>query len=238
MALYEIAGLVVDMEPVHPTLSSRAAPYQLRAPGRPADIVIRQPEGYIDRMQQANPSLGEDQCEYLRFGSCFYRSLLRFDGMMLHASAVALDGRAYLFTAHSGTGKSTHTAQWLKLFGERAAILNDDKPALRWIGGQLCACGTPFSGKTPLSQNRCVPVGGICLLERGSQNRIWRISPREAVAFLFDQTIHSLYQQDMERLLGVLQSVLEAAPLYRMQCTIGTDAARTAHQAMAGGHKC
>lgn len=60
MALYEIAGLAVDMEPVHPTLSSRAAPYRLPAPGRRADIAIRQPEGYIDRMQQANPSLGAE----------------------------------------------------------------------------------------------------------------------------------------------------------------------------------
>ena len=152
---------------------------------------------------------------------------------MLHASAVAVDGLAYLFTAPSGTGTSTHTAQWLQLFQGRASIINDDKPALRWIGGQLCACGTPFSGKTAQSRNICLPAAGICILERGQDNRIQAVTARQAIPVLYEQTIHTLRAQDMERLLAMLQSAAEAVPLYRMQCTIGVEAAQTAYAAMS-----
>ena len=221
------------MEPEHPTLLTQAESYRTEGGDGGADIVIRQPDGYIQKMQAANPALTPDLCEYIRFGSCFYRSLLRFEGMMLHASAVAVDGRAYLFTAPSGTGKSTHTAQWLQLFQGRAAIINDDKPALRWIGGQLCACGTPFSGKTAQSRNICLPAAGICILERGQANRIQAVTARQAIPVLYEQTIHTLRAQDMERLLAMLQSAAEAVPLYRMQCTIGVEAAQTAYAAMS-----
>ncbi|MFR5584255.1 MAG: hypothetical protein ACLTLQ_10945 [[Clostridium] scindens] len=62
----------------------------------------------------------------------FIENLFRKGGMMLHASAVEVDGKAYLFSADSGTGKSTHTKQWQNYFGkERALIINDDKPAIR-----------------------------------------------------------------------------------------------------------
>jgi hypothetical protein len=233
MAFYRFAGLTIDMEPKHPTLIKQSEPYRMATHGKKADILIRQPEGYIQQMQAANPVLTPDQCEYIRFSTCFYRSLLCFDGMMLHSSAVAVDDRAYLFTAPSGTGKSTHTSQWLQLFQNRALIINDDKPALRWIDKQLCACGTPFSGKTAQSRNVCIPVAGICILERGKTNQIKSITAKQAIPILYEQTIHSLRAQKMEQLLAMLQSVVEAIPLYRMRCTIGVEAARTAYEGMS-----
>jgi len=50
--------------------------------------------------------------------------------LLFHGSAVAVDGEGYLFTAHSGTGKSPHTRLWQQAFGDRAVIVNDDKPFL------------------------------------------------------------------------------------------------------------
>lgn len=69
---------------------------------------------------QKNPHLSLENCEYLSTGGSFYRQLAMFDGMMLHASGVVVDGKAYLFSASCGTGKSTHVRLGLKLFGERA----------------------------------------------------------------------------------------------------------------------
>ena len=74
---------------------------------------------------------------------------------MVHASAVEVDGKAYLFSADSGTGKLTHTKQWQNYFGkERALIINDDKPAIRKDKNGWAAYGTPFSGKTDENLNR------------------------------------------------------------------------------------
>ena len=176
MAIYELAGLLVEMDPQYPTMQTNSAPYRSAAQGEP-DIRIRPGPSYIAEMQALNPALTPDQCEYYRFASLFYRGLLRFQGMMLHASAVVLDGRAYLFSAPPGTGKSTHTAGWLSRFRDRAYILNDDKPALRFQGDRLLACGTPFSGAVNLSRNTSAPVAGICMLERGEENRIAPLPP-------------------------------------------------------------
>ena len=79
-------------------------------------------------------------------GEAFYARLLQYDGMLLHASCVEKDGKAYLFSAKSGTGKSTHTHLWLRAFPD-SRIINDDKPAVRRMDGTFYACGTPFSGK-------------------------------------------------------------------------------------------
>ena len=89
-----------------------------------------------------------DSSEYTWFGYRFYCELIHHSGFFLHASAVSLDNRAYLFSADSGTGKSTHTGLWLEYFGKgRAFLINDDKPALRKGDSGYLACGTPFSGK-------------------------------------------------------------------------------------------
>ena len=94
---------------------------------------------------------------YVQSGSIFYSHLVKFGGMMLHASAVALDGEAYLFSGPSGMGKSTHTRLWKQCFPE-AEIFNDDKPALRELGGIWYAYGTPWCGKDGINKNMKVPL--------------------------------------------------------------------------------
>lgn len=236
MAFYRFAELIVEMEPKYPTLTAQAAAYLIHADQEQItpDIRIMPGPEYIDEIKSVYPSITPDQCEYMRYGSIFYRGLLRHDGMLLHSSAVALDGRAYLFSASPGTGKSTHTAIWTRVFGDRAFIINDDKPALRWINGVLCACGTPFSGKSPLNKNVCVPVGGICILERGETNRIEALDSAKAIPLIFEQTTRRLAEINMERLLSMLERVMAAVPLWRMQCNISDDAAYMAASAMAG----
>lgn len=236
MAFYRFAELIVEMEPKYPTLTAQSAAYLINEDSQhiTPDIRIMPKPEYIDEIKKTYPDITPNQCEYMRYGSIFYRGLLRYDGMLLHSSAVALDGRAYLFSASPGTGKSTHTAAWVRVFGDRAFIINDDKPALRWINGELCACGTPFSGKSPLNKNVCVPVGGICMLERGETNSIEPITSSKAIPLIFEQTTRLLAEINMERLLSMLERVTSSVPLWRMQCTISDDAARMAASAMAG----
>lgn len=90
-----------------------------------------------------HPEMNRDDWYYMLTGSDFYTQLLKFRGILLHSSCVVVDGAAYAFSADSGTGKSTHTALWLKHFGNRAYMLNDDKPAIRLVGDRVYACGTP-----------------------------------------------------------------------------------------------
>lgn len=103
--------------------------------------------------------------------------------LMTHGSTVAVDGKAYLFTAKCGTGKSTHTRLWRQVFGSRARMVNDDKPFLKLTEDGVLACGSPWSGKHGLDTNITVPLQGICILERGQENRIRRIPPEEALPY-------------------------------------------------------
>ena len=153
--------------------------------------------------------------------------------LMIHGSTVAVDGKAYLFTAKCGTGKSTHTRLWRQVFGDRAAIVNDDKPFLNLTDNGILACGSPWSGKHGLDTNIIVPLQGICILERGKENRIARISAEEALPMLLHQTHCPLALQNRERFEALVLQLAQTVPLWRMECTIDPQAAEIAHKAMS-----
>ena len=148
MPFYDIAGLVVEIK--HPTgrTEKQARPYLCKdQEGQTADITIDVTEQRVTDAMAEHPEMNRDDWYYMLTGSDFYTQLLKFRGILLHSSCVVVDGVAYAFSADSGTGKSTHTALWLKHFGDRAYMLNDDKPAIRLVGDRVYACGTPWSGK-------------------------------------------------------------------------------------------
>lgn len=231
MPIYRIAGLLVDMPCTGKRLVRQAEPYRVETQDKP-DIVLRVSEEAIRSQAERHPTLSYSDWEYMLYGSIFYRKLLRFGGMMLHASAVAVDGYAYLFSANSGTGKSTHTQLWCRYLGERAFILNDDKPAVREENGIFYVWGTPFSGKSDLNRNERVELGGLCFLSRAKANWIEPLPKEQAVAPLLEQTLRRLPLQNMTCLLEQMDRLLNAAPLWRMGCNMDLSAAEMAYLAM------
>ncbi len=213
MAFYEIAGLRVEMETFGRTLT-QARPYLAALQGGVPDIKITcDPQ----RILELNPGIETlEDGAYLGTGACFARKLLDFSGFQLHASGVLLEGKAYLFSAPSGTGKSTHTQRWCRLFG--AAYLNDDKPAVRYVDGCWLAYGTPWSGKEDLSCPVGVPLGGIAYLERGTRNRIVREAPEDAVPLLFSQCVRLLSANKMDAQLALADRLLRQIPFYHLWC--------------------
>ena len=139
--LYEIAGLTVAMDSFGRT-RTQAEPYLIHKK-ESADIVIRSD---WHALQKKQPHLSEEDSEYLMTGYSFYHQLLKFQGMLLHSSAVVRDGHAYLFTAPCGTGKSTHTQLWMQQFQERAMMVNDDKPLLELTYPRIAKFHQPLSG--------------------------------------------------------------------------------------------
>lgn len=227
MELFEIAKLYVQMDARGELLHSRTRAY-LAKEAHEADFVIDLPEAYFAEKHAAFPQLTLDECRYVWVGEAFYARLLRFDGMLMHASCVEKDGFAYLFSASSGTGKSTHTALWQTAF-PNCRILNDDKPALRRIDGRFYACGTPFSGKFDISENRQVPVRALVFLTRGAQNHIEPISSGEAIPLFLSQTLRPPKAELMTDMLGLLSALLSAVPAFRLTCNMEEEAAHVAY---------
>ncbi len=226
---YNIAGLNVKMRTFGRT-EQQAASYQIDEPSS-VDIVIS-----TDGLDLAKiyPNINDDLREYMATGSLFYRELLYFDGLRLHSSAVVVDDRAFLFTADSGTGKSTHTSLWLKQFGERAFILNDDKPALRLENGTWYAYGTPWSGKYDISCNVRVPLAGVAILERGNENTIEPCSGKEVVHRIMKQVNKPHPLQYRVQLLRIVDMLISQVPIWKMQCNMDPEAAIVSYEAMSG----
>ena len=212
MSRYQIADLLVDMDVSGRTLQQAKA-YASQADG-PADIVLNCD---VNQIMELNPELTDwDTAEYMGTGAIFARELLNFNGSFLHSSAVILEGKAYLFSAPSGTGKSTHTEKWCRLFG--AHYLNDDKPALRLVDGVWMAYGTPWSGKHDLSSNEGAPVGAVAVLRRGEENTITRMQPAQAMPWIMSQTTFRLGREDMDKQLALMDSFLRQVPIWQLSC--------------------
>lgn len=232
MPIYNIAGLRVKMTPLFERVQNNAAPY-LTAPGE-ADFDLTAPPDEIKRVAALNGSDDLELCEYMLLGQRFYKHLVSFNGMMVHASCVAVDGKAYLFSANPGTGKSTHVGLWQQLFGGRAAVINDDKPAVRAIDGKFYAYGTPFCGKDDINTNVGAPIAGICFIERGSDNAISSITAAEALPLLLAQTHMPRYIENVDKLLNIVEQLVTAVPIYKLSCNMSVDAARVSYEAMSG----
>ena len=160
--------------------------------------------------------------------------MLSFDTLLFHGSAVAVDGKGYLFTAKSGTGKSTHTRLWLQTFGQRAFMVNDDKPLLQLTEEGVLVYGTPWDGKHRLSTNTAVPLTGICILERGERNEILQISAQEALPMLLQQSHRPMDPKDMAKLLPLVERLTKCLKFYRLRCNMELEAARVAYEGMGG----
>lgn len=234
MPIYDIAGLKVNMINPKGRTKKQAQPYLAdnQDENQHIDIVIDVDEKRVLRAMEEHPELVQDDWEYMLTGSDFYTELLRFNGILLHSSCIVLDGVAYAFSADSGTGKSTHTQLWLKHFGDRAHMLNDDKPAIRLIGDKVYACGTPWSGKYDYSSPEIAELAGICFLERSGENWIRKADTGKAVFNIFSQTVRKLNAERMDRLFDVLEQIFAKVPLYEFGCNISDDAVMVSYNAM------
>ena len=159
--------------------------------------------------------------------------LLKRDTLLLHGSTVAVDGAAYLFTAACGTGKSTHTRLWREVFGDRAVMVNDDKPFLKFTGNSVTAYGSPWSGKHGLDTNICAPLKGICVLKRGSENVIRRVEQEAVIEMLHHQAFLSTDPALQEKTAELVCRLAQMVPLWEMECTKDARAAEVAHEAMS-----
>ena len=210
----------------------QAEPYRISADG-PADITLTCD---ARRVLELNPYMQTlEIAEYRGTGVLFAKHLLKFNGTYMHASAVILDGKAYLFSANSGTGKSTHTEKWCRLFG--ATYLNDDKPALRLVDGIWMAYGTPWSGKHDLSTPTGVPLGGIAFLKRGEENAIRPMPSADAVPHLLHQSQWKLQREQMQTQLALMDNLLRQIPVWELTCRNDDAAAILSHSVMTNAER-
>ncbi len=163
------------------------------------------------------------------------KKLSTYGAFYLHSSAICLDGEAYLFMAPPGTGKSTHTRLWRETFGDRAWMINDDRPFLRIFEGCVRAYGTPWMGQRRLGCNGSAPLKAGAWLLRGSGNRIEPLAKAEAFPVIYREAQILPDRTLKKSLAGHIKTLLDMVPFYRLRCNMETEAAYTAMRGMKLG---
>ena len=226
--IYEIANLKVEMDPKYERLMRQSASYE--SSGAPVIRIAPDPNDE-SRVVMSSPS--EEEREYICCSAAFCRKIVRHGRFFLHASAVVYEGEAYLFSAPSGTGKSTHTAFWRELF-PGSYILNDDKPVIWPKEERITVWGSPFAGKTNLQVNKGVPLKGICFLKQGNENQMQQVTEDHALALMLNNTWRPRSNEEMNLLLDMIEQVVSRVTIYEMSCTRELEAAKLSCRVMKG----
>lgn len=154
--------------------------------------------------------------------------LPNYDRILFHGSALALDDKGVLFTATSGTGKSTHTGLWRQVFGDRVKMINDDKPFLEVSEDRVMVHGTPWRGKHKLGGNLSAPLTAIVFVTRGQENHIEPISPRDLFPLLLQQTYSPENPAAMVKTLALVERLSRKVQLLKLGCNMDPEAAEVA----------
>jgi len=239
---YLIAETVVEIETTYKTTHRLSADYvydgdaatELAVSVSPEEIEEQRVEFKRTQELEGHPeaTTTEGYLEFTAVHKQLSEYVLGKGFLLMHGSAIAVDGQSYLFTAKSGTGKSTHTSLWRQCFGERAVMVNDDKPYLKLIDGQVFAYGTPWNGKEHLGTNVHLPLKAICILERDSVNHIERMDTADAFPMLVQQSYRPEDTLQAAVSLGILGQVAEKVDLYRLGCNMDPEAAIVAYNGM------
>ncbi|MDO4515222.1 MAG: hypothetical protein Q4B72_14470, partial [Lachnospiraceae bacterium] len=150
---------------------------------------------------------------------------------VFHGALIELHGEGYLFTAKSGTGKTTHIRNWMKQYPE-VQIVNGDKPILKVDGQKIRAYGTPWCGKEGYQSNQSVPLKAVIILERSVENHIQKMEPRQVLAELLGQTYRPADGLGMYRAMELVGDLCERVALYRLGCNMEQESAVVAYEGM------
>ena len=158
--------------------------------------------------------------------------IIDLGGFLMHGAVIEVYGNGIMFTAKSGTGKSTHIRLWKKYFGKDCHIVNGDKPLIRLYDGTPTVYGTPWAGKEGWQANCSAPLKKVCFLERSPENHIKGISKNEAFQRMQSQLF---FPRSGEKLAKTLESVnlfLQNTDFYVLGCNMDLEAARVASSGM------
>ena len=213
---YKIADKVILIDSIYPDVHNYCKDYQYDGKPDFAVSIVQQDIEY-----EKEKSAKEDEIEnkpvrhfsdsYLEELAVYRKiaeKMIDYETVLFHGSVIAVDNEAYLFTAKSGTGKSTHSRLWRQLLGEKAVMVNDDKPLIHIENDQAFVFGTPYNGKHRLGNNICVKLKAISVLERANENSVLPLTKEAIFPMLLQQCFRPSDPEKVIRTLNLLTSTI------------------------------
>lgn len=161
-------------------------------------------------------------------------TLPHYNRLLIHGASISYKDKGYLFSAPSGTGKSTHIRLWRKYLGEDVGIINGDKPFVSLDNSEPHIFGTPWAGKENWHKNCSLPLAGICFVKRGTTNTIRRLEPSDCLQLILKQVFIPSDPVSAGLTLELIDSLMKMVPVYLLECDISEDAVRCSFEALTG----
>ena len=151
------------------------------------------------------------------------RFLLRAHTLVLHSAFIEWQGKGILFTAPSGTGKSTQASLWNRY--EEAEIINGDRALLRIDKEGIEACGLPFCGSSGIHRNKCMPLGAVVFIEQSPVNVVEAMPLPQAASRLFGEvSVNKWNVEAVMQSLDLIETLAGQIPMVRLKCNMEQEA--------------
>lgn len=226
----KIADLIIEVEYESKRISDLCRDYTVS--GKEPDIKVV----YIKEKTEAeaeNSRYGEVSAEFASVYRQIAEKLPSYNRAVMHGAVVSYRGKAYMFIAKSGTGKTTHINLWRRYF-EGVDIINGDKPIIAVGKENVTAYGTPWAGKEMLQKNSSAPLGGICVIKRGDRNSIKRLEKQDLLKVLLRQIYLPENADSLTLTMKIIDDIIRLVPIYELTCNISKEAAECSFSAMTG----
>lgn len=245
--LINLSGLIFEVNPRFKVCEERFSEFAVTE-GKPLETVVVNDEDMKSAMEYGTQESGEDYAELMAFCRLFSNILLKYDRCLFHGAALNLDGHACLFCGPSGIGKSTQIVLWRLLYPDEAQVINGDKPILQFIpetgletadGENACKAvivhPSPWRGKENCGYAPAAPLKKIILLRQAKENRIYPADKKDAVLSLYYQFIcGDNSEEQVHDMTRMLEKILGAASVWRLENKGNRDSARLCHETLAG----
>ena len=229
-----MAGLTAELNNRYMFVKEQCHEYEVSS-DMPSDMAVAASEEDI-RLELSHEGTLQD-AGYAE-SVCLYREIAKklhgFDAFLMHGAVIGFEGKAYAFLAQSGTGKTTHIRLWRRYLKDGVLPINGDKPILRFENGVLTAYGTPWAGKEGWQRNMGLPLAGVCLLSRGTENRIARVAPEDALSGLLRQIYVPRDPMAAMATMAQIDKMTKEVPIYMLSCDMTEEAVQTSFEAMTG----
>ena len=226
MAFYEIAGIRFQTDLADPYTRQYIADYRIEADNAPETLNVTQEDIAFER--EIQPEAPEGMLISVALCRKLSKLLLyRYNGIFLHAAALLYKGKAYMFVAPSGTGKTTHIMLWKKCLGDAVAVLNGDKPFMRLENGSITVYSGPWRGKEGLGMKASAPLGGVIFLHRGEENTIRQAGVPEALQKLLMSTVFPEDAEGRTKALDFMGHICTTVPVGILHCNMKDEAVYT-----------
>lgn len=157
---------------------------------------------------------------------CIDYILMSQNKFLLHSCHISYDNQSILFTAPSGTGKSTQGNLWKQYKG--AKVINGDRTAIGKIDNQWIAFGIPMAGSSGIHLNESYLLNCIVIIRQAKEDRVKKLSSFETYKYLYNElSVYNWNKDFVSNSLTFIEELIKDIPIYLFECTKEESAVNT-----------